>query len=60
MISLQDPAAGAAGRILHGKMDAYNDFGSAPLKTELFDDFDIRGTEIHVMMPACSVAEIRL
>ena len=60
VISLQDQAAGAAGRILHGKMDAYNDFGNTPLKTELFDDFDIHGKEIHVRMPACSVAELRI
>ena len=60
VIALQDAAAEAAGRILRGKMDAYNDFDSAPLKTEPFGDFDIDGKEIRVRMPACSVAEIRI
>ena len=55
------PGAGkATGRILQGKMDAYNDFGNAPLRTESFSDFEIRGDEIHVRMPACSVAELRI
>ncbi len=53
-------AAEVTGRILQGKMDAYNDFGNAPLKTETFSDFEIRGDEIHVRMPACSVAELRI
>ena len=53
-------AAEVTGRILQGKMDAYNDFGNAPLKTEAFRDFEIRGDEIHVRMPACSVAELRV
>ena len=60
VIALQDAAAEAAGRILRRKMDAYNDFDSAPLKTEPFGDFDIDGKEIRVRMPACSVAEIRI
>ena len=60
VISLQDTAAEASGRVLHGKMDAFNDFGNAPLKTERFDDFDICGNEIRVRMPACSVAELRI
>ena len=54
------PAGEIAGRILQGKMDAYNDFGSAPLKAESFTDFEIRNDEIIVQMPACAVAEIRL
>jgi alpha-N-arabinofuranosidase len=53
-------AAEVTGRILQGKMDAYNDFGNSPLKTEAFSDFEIRGDEIHVRMPACSVAELRV
>ena len=60
VISLQSAVSGAAGRILQGKMDAYNDFGNAPLKTESFADYEIRGNEIHVRMPACSVAELRI
>ena len=55
------PGAGeVTGRILQGKMDAYNDFGNSPLKTETFSDFEVRGDEILVRMPACSVAEIRV
>ena len=53
-------AGKAAGRILQGKMDQYNDFGSAPLKAEEFSDFEIRGGEVIIRMPACSVAEIRI
>ena len=60
LISLPDEASCADGRILHGKMDAYNDFGNAPLKTEAFADFDLSGKEIRVRMPACSVAELRI
>ena len=50
----------AEGRILTGKMDAYNDFGNAPLKTETFTDFAVKDGKLHVKMPACAVAEIRL
>ena len=53
-------AGGVTGRILQGKMDEFNDFGNAPLKTEAFSDFEIRGDEILVRMPACSVAELRV
>ena len=52
--------ASAEGRILHGKMDAYNDFGSAPLKTAAFGDFEAAGQDLRVRMPACSVAELRI
>ena len=55
------PGAGeVTGRILQGKMDAYNDFGNSPLKTEAFSNFEARGDEIIVRMPACSVAELRV
>ena len=50
----------AAGRILQGKMDAYNDFDRAPLKTETFGDFAMIDGGLRVKMPPCSVAEIRL
>ncbi len=60
LISLEDKASGVAGRILQGEMDAYNDFGKAPLKTESFGDYEILGNEIRVSMPACSVAELRI
>ena len=50
----------AEGRILTGKMDAYNDFGNTPLKTETFTDFAVKDGKLYVKMPACAVAEIRL
>ena len=53
-------AAEAAGRILQGKMDAYNDFDSAPLKAEPFTEIGISGDTVTVKMPPCSVAEIRI
>ncbi len=49
----------ASARFLHGKMDAYNNFDSAPLKVEPFDGFTVRDGALCVNMPACSVAEIR-
>ena len=60
-VSLKDETVQAAvGRILTGAMDAYNDFGNAPLKIEDFSGFEIRGGELQVTLPPCSVAEIRL
>ena len=60
-VSLRDEAVpDAKGRILTGRMDAYNDFGNAPLKTEEFSGFEIRNGELQVTLPPCSVAEIRL
>ena len=61
MIDLRDgEIRKAEGRILTGKMDAFNDFGKAPLKAEPFSDFRIQNGMLHVNMPPCSVAEIRL
>jgi len=54
------PAVKAEGRILQGRMDAYNDFDNAAISTKPFTDFEIRGGEITVRMPACAVAEIRI
>ena len=51
---------GAEGRILTGKMDQYNDFDNAPLQAEAFRDFEVKNGELHVQLPPCSVAEIRL
>ena len=59
-IALEDEAGETAGRILKGKMDEYNSFDRAPLKPEAFGDYDVLGKEIHVRMPACSVAELRI
>ncbi len=61
VIDLRDEAVTRAeGRILTGKMDAYNDFGNDPLKAEPFTDFAVRDGKLYVQMPACAVAEIRL
>ncbi len=58
-VSLQEAVSGASARILQGKMNEYNDFDHAPLKTENFEDYEIRGQQILVRMPACSIAELR-
>ena len=51
----------AEGRILSGKMDAFNDFGKAPaVEVREFTDFEAKNGELHVKMPACAVAQIRL
>jgi alpha-N-arabinofuranosidase len=59
-VSLQEAVSGASARILRGKMNEYNDFDHAPLKTENFEDYEIRGQQILVRMPACSIAELRV
>ena len=60
-VSLRGEQISAAeGRILQGRMDQYNDFGNAPLKTKPFTDFETANGEIILHLPACSVAEIRL
>ncbi len=59
-LSLPENASAAEGRILHGKMDAFNNFDNAPLKPEEFRDANICGNEIKVRMPACSVLELRI
>ena len=58
-ITLPEGISSAEERILQGKADAFNDFGSAPLKTEEFREFSVRGNEMHTVLPACSVAEFR-
>ena len=58
-ISLKQPVKQAAGRILQGRMDEYNDFDHAPLHVEPFDGFIIHGGVVEIKMPSCSVAEIR-
>ena len=54
------PVKGVEGRILQGKVDAYNDFGNAPLKAEPFSGFEIGADEIRVHMPACAVATLNI
>ena len=60
LLSLNQPVSETAGRILQGRMDAFNDFGNAPLKAEPFTDFTQSGSGLCVRMPACSVAELRI
>ena len=60
-VSLRSEAVrGAEGRILTGKMNTYNDFENAPLAVQAYTDFEVKGGELVLGMPACSVAEIRL
>ncbi len=62
VIALRDGEIGkASGRILAGRVDAYNDFGKKPaVQVKKFRDFEVKNGELHVKMPACAVAEIRL
>ena len=59
-IAAGQPARVEGGRILQGRMDAYNDFENAPLKIESFTDYEAAGGKVRVSMPPCSVAELRL
>ena len=59
-VSMDTEVTAVCGRILHGKMDAYNDFDNAPLKISEFTDFEMKDGKLIVKMPACSVAEIRI
>ena len=60
-IALRDETIGdAKGRILSGKMDAYNDFENAPLGIREFTDFSVKNGRLTVKLPACAVAEITL
>jgi len=49
-----------AGRILADKIDAYNDFSSAPVQIQPFDGAVLKGSRLIVSMPPCSVAELTL
>ena len=60
LITLDGMPAEITGRILQGKMDAYNDFDNAPLKIESFTGFERRDSGIAVQMPPCAVAELRM
>ena len=59
-VTLDGPVKTAAGRMLRGKMDEFNDFSHAPLRVEAMDGPEIRDGILRIAMPACSVAEIRL
>ena len=53
-------AAQACGRILTGKMDAYNDFDASPLSVKPFDGLTVKDGAVTVALPPCAVAEITL
>ena len=59
-VTLDGKPAEVTGRILQGRMDAYNDFDSAPLKITEFTDYEITENGILVKMPPCAVAELRI
>ncbi|MBO7662710.1 MAG: alpha-N-arabinofuranosidase [Clostridia bacterium] len=60
-ISLRDEAVQqASGRILTGPMDAWNDFGHAPLAVQPYTDFTVRDGRLKAKLPPCSVAELKL
>jgi len=60
-IALRDETIGnVKGRILSGKMDAYNDFEKAPLAIREFTDFSVKNGRLTMKLPACAVAEITL
>lgn len=48
------------GRVLSGKMDAYNDFGNSPLEIRPLEGLQVKDGCLTVCLPACAVAEIRL
>ena len=50
----------AAGRILTGKMDAYNDFDASPLAVQPLTGIEIRGGQVAMTLPPCAVAELTL
>ena len=60
-ISLKGEAIGnVSGRILTGKMDAFNDFDKAPLAIQPFTGFEVQSGQLRVTLPPCSVAALRL
>lgn len=50
----------AQGRVLTGKMDAYNDFTSQPVQIKPLDGVEVTLGEIHCTLPPCSVTELTL
>ena len=53
-------AGKAEGRILQGRMDAFNDFDHAPLSVQPFADMEEKDGDWLLHLPPCCVAEIRL
>ena len=50
----------ATGRMLHGRMDQYNDFDNAPLAVETLEGISIADGKVIVTLPPCTVAALEL
>ena len=50
----------AIGRMLHGRMDQYNDFDNAPLAVETLEGISIVDGKVTVTLPPCTVAALEL
>ena len=53
-------AQSATGRMLHGRMDQYNDFDNAPLVVEKLDGIAVADGKVTVTLPPCTVAALEL
>ena len=53
-------AQSATGRMLHGRMDQYNDFDNAPLAVEKLDGIAVADGKVTVTLPPCTVAALEL
>ena len=53
-------AAAAEGRILTGKMDAFNDFGASPLGVQAMEGIALCDGKATFTLPPCSVAAVTL
>ncbi len=61
VVLLREEKIGAAeGRILTGEPAQKNDFDSAPLFVQPYEDFDLRDGTLVLRLPRCSVAELKL
>ena len=50
----------AAGRVLCGAMDAYNDFDHSPLQPEELKGIEVSSDAVQVTLPPCAVAAVEL
>ena len=50
----------AAGRVLNGKIDQYNDFDASPLAIQPLTGIRVEKDAVTVTLPACAVAQITL
>ena len=53
-------AQSATGRMLHGRMDQYNDFDNAPLAVEKLEGIAVADGKVTVTLPPCTVAALEL